>query len=83
MITHVAIKDKNDKIWSLPKPNRHHNIIHLIHLETGDRKKAIEILSQHIQGFINDKGNFLTREEAWLEEFPNTIPKELFSENIW
>jgi len=32
-ITHVAIRHQG-KIWSLPKPNRHHHIISLIVRET-------------------------------------------------
>lgn len=35
LITHVAIRYKN-KIYSLPKPNRHFHLINLIHKETGD-----------------------------------------------
>ena len=67
MITYVAIKDRNGRVWSLPAPNRHHNVIHLVHVETGDREKALHLLGEHIQGFLNDTGTFLDRIQAWHE----------------
>jgi len=66
MITHVAIKDKDGKVWSLPKPNRHHNIVHLLHLEK-PREEALKLLGNHVQGFLNDKGVFKERRQAWAE----------------
>jgi hypothetical protein len=63
MIIGVAIKDKNGKVWSLPKPNRHHNVIPVIFAEPGGK----ELLSEHVQGFIDDTGVFLTRVDAWFE----------------
>lgn len=33
-ITHVAI-EFNGKVWSLPKPNRHHHVIRAIAAENG------------------------------------------------
>ena len=63
MITGVAIKDKNGKVWSLPKPNRHGHVIHVIYQSENGK----ELLSEHIQGFIDDSGTFYTRIEAWRE----------------
>lgn len=84
MITHVAIIWKG-KLYSLPKPNRHHHIIHMIHLDTGD----MGIFGD--QGFLDDKGIFLCRACALLHaQACNQIirdirPKDcwLYSENIW
>jgi hypothetical protein len=66
MITHVAILDINKKIWSLPRPNRHHNVIHMINEQSG-RDIARGLLKDHVQGFMNDSGQFLTRKEAFYE----------------
>ena len=63
MITHVAILDRNNKVWALPSPNRHHHVISLMHKE-GNAKY---LLGQHTQGFVNDKGEFLNRTDAWYE----------------
>lgn len=84
-ITHVAILYEN-KIWSLPKPNRHHHIIKEIYDSNG-----IGIISKDIQGFLDSNGNFLTREEALevarnadqLLDPKNVRLKKLFSEDIW
>lgn len=99
MITHVAIKDINGKIWSLPRPHRHGHIF--FHNKTnGINNKP---LVAGIQGFLNDKGEFLDRKEAFYEAAkcnqilppynpvnpkdrrgkPNLTPRELFSEDIW
>ena len=84
MITHVAIW-RNDTIYALPKPNRHHNVFQLI--EDSD-------YSMEIQGFLDDQGNFLGRREAFIHakevgQLARPIdPKlyqgnELFSEDLW
>jgi hypothetical protein len=84
MITHVAIR-YNGKLYSLPKPNRHHHIIHQIHLETGDN----DIYGD--QGFLDDQGNFLDRSTALIHAqmcnqlLPHPKLKDdwLYSENVW
>lgn len=83
MITHVAIIWK-DKLYSLPKPNRHHHIIHEIHLATGD----MDIYGD--QGFLDDKGNFLNRADALIHaQACNQLNDRplwgdwLYSENLW
>ena len=65
MITHVAIKDINGNIWSVPKPYRHGHIFLM------NKQKGInnEPLRNGIQGFINDKNEFLDRKEAFYEAF--------------
>lgn len=84
MITHVAII-YDGKLYSLPKPNRHHHIIHQIHLETGD----MDIFGE--QGFLDDQGKFLDRASALIHarECGQLLPERplwddwLYSENIW
>lgn len=67
MITGVAIKDCNDKVWSLPKPNRHG------HIFIDNKAKGIDNapLRAGVQGFINDKGEFLDRQAASIEASAN------------
>jgi len=87
MITHVAIKF-NGVIYSLPKPNRHHNvIIKIIELTNAQTVDA----HGDDQGFLDDTGKYLNRKEA-LEvarvngQLRNDRPiwnNELFSENLW
>ena len=95
-IVAVAIKDEAGKLWVLPKPNRHGDIIKLMRDNGLDGKGEC--------GFIAG-GKFLSREEAWrnarankqilppynpmnpnerrwdLE--PDSEPRELVSEDIW
>ncbi len=88
MITQVAIEDSDGNLWMLPKPNRHHNIIRRMHQTLG-KEEALKMLANSVQGFVNDKWKFLTREEARLEAIKcnqmirSTHPSELFSEDLW
>ncbi len=91
MITHVAIKHRG-KVYSLPKPFRHHDVIHMMVLICGFKY----VPGDAIQGFLNepayDPGTFvfLDREKAY--EFAvdsvqikadDRNPKHLFSEDLW
>ena len=82
MITHVAII-RDGIIYSLPKPNRHHNIFAIMPPldEDGD-----------IEGFIDNNGKFLNRDEAYMVAINfgqiNRRPggyngPKLFSEDLW
>ena len=99
MITSVAIKDINGKVWSLPRPNRHGHIF----LNNKAKKIDNSPLVGGIQGFLDDTGLFLDRTEAFLVALKcgqllppynpinpsqrkgevNPEPRELFSEDIW
>ena len=96
MITHVAIKF-DERIWSLPKPYRHHHIMHMIvNLSkvfgdwTGDCFEQVITHNEYDSGFLDDSGRFLNRKEAMvharslyqLNESP-IYGDELFSENVW
>jgi hypothetical protein len=84
MITHVAIL-VHGKLWSLPKPNRHHHIIYQIYLETGKQ------LVDDEQGFLDHEGNFLDRAAALIHaKNCNQLRSDrpiwddwLYSENLW
>lgn len=92
----VAIKEGSGEIWSLPKPNRHGDVIRLM------REHGLD--GQGQCGFIAG-GKFLTRREAWDNAYangqilppynpmnpndrrwdlkPDSEPRELASEDIW
>ena len=59
MITRAAIM-LNGELWAGEDGDRHHNIIHAI-TEHGQKAHG------GIQGFLDNKGQFLTREEAAKE----------------
>lgn len=85
MITHVAILHKG-KIFSLPAPYRHHNVIKLISEQTGDRVHA-----DSEQGFLDDQGRFFRRKPALVEaqrcqqllSRATCSGGQLFSEDVW
>lgn len=61
-ITSVAIKDANGRIWSLPKPNRHGDVIKLM-LSNG-------VKGEGECGFLADD-KFLSRIEAFKNALEN------------
>lgn len=74
----------NGVIYSLPRPNRHHDVIRHIHNETG----AMNIRGE--QGFMTDDGQFVGRGYARLiaERSGQLLPRasegrELYSEDVW
>lgn len=72
------------KLYTLPRPNRHHHVIHLIYQETGEQ------VDTDSQGFVTSSGRYVEREEA-LEIARNAgqlLPchfhkTQLFSESVW
>jgi hypothetical protein len=62
-ITHVAIRFRG-KVWSLPAPNRHHDVIRLIAEETG----VESVDGGCTQGFLDSAGRYLNRKEALYGE---------------
>ena len=84
MITHVAII-YNGVTHSLPKPNRHHHILNVLSQVAG------QDVDDAIQGFLDDKGNFLDRAQAWdhakaCGQIIRDFRKDdnwLYSENLW
>ena len=84
MITHVAIIF-NGVTHSLPKPNRHHHVMHMLAFANGNQS-----IDGETQGFLDDQGNFLDRAQAWdhAKACGQIIRKvspdgELYSENVW
>lgn len=93
MITRAAIR-WHGVIYSLPPPNRHHDIIRMIHETicepTGGRYSDHE--DDDVQGFLDDEfpGRILTRKQAWVRadlarqlKGREPVPGALFSEDVW
>lgn len=81
----AAIIGEDGEVYSLPRPNRHHNIIyHLVK----DMKHSTPIKGE--QGFVLTDGTFVDRKTAKLHAIANNQLLEraskselLFSECIW
>jgi hypothetical protein len=78
----------NNIIHSMPKPNRHHNVVHAMNADREDRHKILHAIG--VQGFLDADGQFLTREEAVIRAKQTgmiTQPKyrqdKLYSEDLW
>jgi hypothetical protein len=83
-IVGVAVIHK-DVVYKLPRPKRHHDVVYLINLETGDTVK-----SSSEQGFYDAEGVFLNRYEAKVRavETNQLLPghsdsPKLYSEDVW
>ena len=84
MITHVAIRYQG-ATYCLPAPKRHYHVIWMIVEATGKPIRDNE------QGFLDNTGTFLNREEALAHALahnqvkdPNDIRAgQLFSEDVW
>lgn len=88
LITHVAIRFR-DKVWSLPAPNRHNDVIRLIVAETG---VSYVDARDDDQGFLVDGVDFCRRKPALRiaqqcgQLKPDTLgPRlgKLYSEDVW
>lgn len=84
----VAVAIQYDgKVYSLPKPNRHHHVIRAIAAENGEG-----IHGPDVQGFLDEAGKFLNRREAYILA-TNTCQinrrpggyngTDLYSEDLW
>lgn len=76
MIEHAAIKTKDGKVWVAPRPGRHDACFKVIAVgincdrpmrdeSPAEKKRWIDYLGNHEQGFVTDKGDFLGREAAF------------------
>lgn len=83
-LTHVACIDVEGRIWSLPRPFRHHHIIKIMH-DFGAKNRSIGD-----QGFLDQSGRYLTRNQAEVSADVNGQIKNgkiiggcLTSEDLW
>lgn len=86
-ITHVAIRH-NGVVYSLPSPNRHHDVIWHIAREAGC---AYVNARGDDQGFLDESGRYLNRKQALVSARLHNQIKDtskirmnmLFSEDLW
>lgn len=84
-ITGVAIMMSDNIFFCLPKPKRHHHILHML------ARAGITLRhNRKDQGFVTNEGKFVTREEALIiaREAGQLLPcheheTQLFSESVW
>lgn len=85
MIVAVAVR-YNGKVYSLPRPNRHHDVLRVIHQETGDW--TIDAHGDD-QGFLDENGTYYRRAPALIHAITCGQIKEgkwgtqLYSEDVW
>ena len=80
----AAALRKDGMIYSMPIPNRHHNIFYQVAKTHG------EPLAHQDQGFLTSRGLFVDRERARQIAVKSKqlmgeghSPQELFSEDLW
>ena len=79
-VTAAAVKLEDGSTFSLPPPARHHHLL----------RKSGEIVPPERQGFVDDLGRFLSREQArkiavqagQIKGKPSHAA-QLFSEDVW
>lgn len=82
-IVAVAIRHRG-LVVTLPAPNRHHHILHLLYADEGR-----EVEPADKQGFLTSAGRFVERREAaGIAETAGQIvepkwPPDLYSEDLW
>lgn len=82
-ITHVAVLF-GGIMYSLPAPNRHHHVLHVIYKENNKTWP-------NVQGFLDNKGKFLVRRYALrvalvasqVIDINNVRSGRLYSEDLW
>ena len=87
-IVAAAIVDDNAVMYSMPRPNRHHHIIHAISEQ--DVAGVVNIMDPSGQGFLTSYNRFVDREDALLiavkagqVQSGNHHKRHLFSEDVW
>lgn len=91
MIVAAACRFRGE-IWTLPRPARHHHILHVMHEVLGwnGETRKVEPLADEEridQGFVDDAGVFIDREMSAIAAFMcgqiAEKKSELFSEDLW
>lgn len=75
------------KLYQLPKPNRHHDLLDIMFKERGEQEQV----AADEEGFITSTGRYVNREEGLvIAQKANQIlperhnhPSELYSESVW
>lgn len=100
MIVAAAIKfggrEGCELICFVPRPGRHHNVLHSLWFQFADgkRERTFASYESEVQGFLTAEGKFLNRREAFIHVKECGQPMirpmgvgyqgdELFSEDLW
>lgn len=91
VIKAAALKHKDTgKIYSVPKPGRHHDVIRVIHEEhKGDPRAARKVVMGSTQGFVTSHDRFVDRYEALViakrvgQLIKEWVTDRLYSEDVW
>jgi len=85
-LTQVACRDTEGRIWSMPRPFRHHHVLRIMH--DHGAKQAED--NHGNQGFLDESGRYLTRKQALVNAKANDQIKNgeiiggvLTSEDLW
>ena len=82
-ILNAALRNENQVVFTMPRPNRHHSIINAMFYS------EIEKRNQKEQGFMTSEGRFVNRTEAMVIALESgQLTKKtgfdyLFSEDLW
>lgn len=57
-IVSVAVIGSDGKVYSLPPPNRHHNVIHMLH--------SLGLRPHKDEGFLDSHGTFRSRVQSMV-----------------
>lgn len=85
-LTHVAVIDTKSRVWSLPRPFRHHHVLRVMH-DLGAKQAE----NRHErQGFLDQTGKYFNRRDAEVRAFACNqviggamISSILTSEDLW
>lgn len=85
-LTHVACKDREGRVWSMPAPFRHHHVLRVMH----DHGTRCAEDNHYSQGFLDASGRYLHRKAAFVNAHLNGQIKNgeiiggvLTSEDLW
>lgn len=90
MIVAAAIRHQG-KVWALPAPARHHNIIHLMVQQGATEEQRGLVHARGEQGFVDSDIGFVDRTEAariavaqgQVEKRRLHTNGQLYSEDLW
>lgn len=86
-LTHVAVRDTEGVVWSLPKPQRHHHVFQVMRMFGAEPREGDDDFDQ---GFLDSNGRYLHRKAAFSNAVENDqikggklIGSILTSEDLW
>jgi hypothetical protein len=89
-IVAAAVRTIDGLIHTMPRPHRHHHIVHAMHRPDNTKENDL-IIAEGEQGFITDDGEFVERvmaanlavEAGQIRREKLIAPPRLYSEDLW